>query len=48
MRNFLAGLLLGVLATYWYFTQGDYARAVVALYWARASAPPPFVAHRKP
>ena len=47
-RSFWAGLLLGVMATYWYFTQGDYVRAVVASYWARASAPPPFVAHRKP
>jgi hypothetical protein len=48
VRNFLAGLLLGVLATYWYFTQGDYTRAVVASYWARASAPPHPVAHQKP
>jgi hypothetical protein len=46
-KNFWAGLLIGVAATYWYFTQGDYMRAVVASYWARASAPPA-LAHRKP
>ena len=40
MRNFLAGLLLGWLASYWYFTQGDYVRYLVRYYWARASAPP--------
>jgi hypothetical protein len=47
VRNFLAGLLLGTLATYWYFTQGDYVRAVTWSLWARASAPPPFT-HRGP
>ena len=47
-RSFWAGLLIGVMATYWYFTQGDYVRAVVALYWARASAPPHPIAHQKP
>ena len=47
-RSFWAGLLLGVMATYWYFTQGDYVRAVVATYWARASAPPPFTHQKKP
>ena len=46
-RSFWAGLLLGVVATYWYFTQGDHVRAMVAAWWARASAPPPF-AHQKP
>ena len=47
MRRFWVGLLIGVAVTYWYFTGGDYARAVVASFWARASAPPPF-AHQKP
>ena len=40
MKNFLAGLLLGWLASYWYFTQGEYVRGLVNYYWARASAPP--------
>ena len=40
MRNFWAGLLIGVLATYWYFTQGNYVRALAASWWAQASAPP--------
>jgi hypothetical protein len=40
MKNFLAGLLLGWLASYWYFTQADYVRGLVNSYWARASAPP--------
>jgi hypothetical protein len=36
----VAGLLLGWLAAYWYFTQGDYFRYLVHYYWTRASAPP--------
>ena len=47
MRNFWAGVLLGVAAAYWYCTQGDHVRVVAASWWARASAPPPF-AHEKP
>ena len=45
MRNFLVGLLLGWAASYWYYTQGDYVRAVVGDVWARASAPPPGAVH---
>ena len=41
MRNFLAGLLIGWLATYWYFTQGEYVRSLAWELWARASAPSP-------
>jgi hypothetical protein len=40
MRNFVFGLLLGWLATYWYLTQGDFVQAAIADLWARASAPP--------
>jgi hypothetical protein len=40
MRNFLLGLLLGSLVTYWYLTQGDTLRGAVADAWDRASAPP--------
>jgi len=41
VKNFILGLLLGSLATYAYFTQGEYVRSVVWELWARASAPPP-------
>ena len=39
MKNFLAGLLLGWFATYWYLTQGEYLRLVAMRMWTRASAP---------
>jgi hypothetical protein len=41
VRNFLAGLLLGTLVTYWYLTDGGPIRTAVADFWERASAPPP-------
>jgi hypothetical protein len=41
MRNFLAGLLLGATAMYWYLTQGDFVRMTVSHYWVEASSPPP-------
>ena len=40
MKNFLTGLLLGWLATYWYFTEGDYFRMAMSDFWQRASSPP--------
>src|SRR5262245_44120261 len=40
MRNFLFGLLIGVLATYWYLTQADVLRGTVDDFWERASSPP--------
>jgi len=40
MRNFLFGLLLGVLGTYWYLTQADMLRSTVDEFWERASSPP--------
>jgi len=40
VRNFVAGLLLGVLATYWYLVQMPYTRALIAELWERASEPP--------
>lgn len=40
MRNFLAGLLLGVLATYCYLQSND-VRLLVEQFWAEASRPPP-------
>src|SRR5436190_1458254 len=40
MRNFLFGLLLGGLATYWYLTQADVLRGTVDDFWERASSPP--------
>ena len=46
MRNFVLGLVLGVLATYWYLTQGDSLRLAVEELWERASSPP--VAPRGP
>jgi hypothetical protein len=36
----LAGLLLGILGTYWYLTEGDRVREVVEDFWSRASRPP--------
>ena len=41
MKNFLAGLLLGWAAAYWYYTQSAYVREVASILWTRASAPPP-------
>jgi hypothetical protein len=32
--------LLGWLAAFWYYTQGDYVRDLVSGIWQRASAPP--------
>jgi hypothetical protein len=40
MRNFLFGLLVGVLGTYWYLTQADMLRSTVDEFWERASSPP--------
>jgi hypothetical protein len=40
VRNFLAGLLLGALSTYWYLTQGSEIRVMVEDFWARASSAP--------
>jgi hypothetical protein len=40
VRNFLAGVFLGVLGTYWYLTQGERVRAIVEDLWAQASSPP--------
>lgn len=40
MRNFLLGLVLGVLATYWYLTQADSLRTRLADLWDWASSPP--------
>ena len=40
MRNFMVGLMLGWLASYFYFTQTDYARAVINDLWTRVSAAP--------
>lgn len=39
MKGFWAGLLVGVVGTYWYFTQGDRMRAIAESLWARATAP---------
>ena len=39
MKNFVIGLVIGWTAAFWYYTQGDYVRAVAANLWARASAP---------
>ena len=41
VRNFLVGLLLGVLGTYWYLTQMPYTHTVVSSWWEEASSPPP-------
>ena len=40
MKNFVAGLLIGVLATYWYLTQRDYTQSLMVEMWSRASRPP--------
>ena len=44
MRNFMIGLLLGTLGTYYYLTQANELRATVWDFWVRASSPP---AHAK-
>ena len=49
VRNFLVGLMLGVLATYWYLTQMPYTRALVEDWWDRASqAPAPHAGPKAP
>ena len=40
MRNFLFGLVLGTLATYYYLTQAGELRATIRDFWVRASNPP--------
>jgi hypothetical protein len=40
VKNFLAGLLLGTLVTYFYLTDGGALRATVDDWWVRASSPP--------
>ncbi len=47
MRNFLMGLLLGTLATYWYLTSANQLRAMIQDLWDRASSPPA-ATHRLP
>jgi hypothetical protein len=39
MKGFWAGLLVGVVTTYFYFTQGDNMRAIAESLWARATTP---------
>jgi hypothetical protein len=46
VKNFLVGLLIGVLGTYWFLTQGDTVRDTIGYWWARASAPPATQRHR--
>jgi hypothetical protein len=41
VRNFVAGLLLGVLTTYWYLTQMPYTHSLLGEMWERASQSPP-------
>jgi len=48
MRNFLTGLLLGLLSMYWYQSQNNWLRATVEDLWARASAPPTPITRRLP
>ena len=45
MKNFLAGLLIGWFATYWYLTQGEYLHDVAQHMWSRASAPAGIARH---
>jgi hypothetical protein len=44
MRNFLGGLLLGALATYWCLTNAERVRATMHDLWERASSAPPATA----
>lgn len=41
VKNFLAGLLLGTMITYLYFTGGGSLRGLLDEWWTEASAPPP-------
>ena len=48
MRNFVTGLVLGVLVTYCYFSS-DQLKESTAQWWAWASSPPhPVAARRAP
>ena len=40
MKNFLAGVLLGSMATYLYLTAGTDVREMIHEMWARASSAP--------
>lgn len=46
MRNFVTGLVLGVLLTYCYFSN-DTMRAAAGEWWAWASSPPRGVVDRR-
>ena len=46
MRNFVTGLVLGVLVTYCYFSSAQLQEAAMQ-WWAWASSPPPRVAHSR-
>jgi hypothetical protein len=48
VRNFLAGLVLGVLGTYWYLTQMSYTQSLLGEMWDRASRPPAARSAAKP
>jgi hypothetical protein len=48
MRNFLTGLVVGLLSMYWYQSQQNWLRATLEDLWARASAPPTPITRRLP
>lgn len=48
MKNFLVGLIVGLLSMYWYLTQMDNTRTALGDMWDRASSGPPPVVKRWP
>jgi len=46
--RFVLGVLVGLVAAHWYYTQGESVRALVEELWAEASAPPARVLNADP
>lgn len=46
--RFLLGVVVGLIAAHWYYTQADTLRALIADLWSEASAPPARVRNADP
>jgi hypothetical protein len=44
----MLGILVGLVAAHWYYTQGESMRTLVEEMWSEASAPPPRVQNADP
>lgn len=46
--RFILGVLVGLVAAHWYYTQADSLRTMIADMWSEASAPPARVRNADP